>query len=168
MYPTRIQCVFRSKAYRISSHVDQPLSIRLLKEEYLPKDMRLTMGPLVWKSFNGQNTFEYYLITSDHFDIRLTPIDEFVGRGTPSVTAVEGEVKMESSSIAPELIIRKALPAIVQVQTGHGSGSGLPAKGSLRPMLMLSKDRVRQRLSRQPAKLYPVQTSISTKTEIWP
>lgn len=115
---------FGAKHTVFSAHVDQPLSIRLLKEGYLPKSVLLTSGPHVWRSFNGQNTFEYYLIDSDHFNFRLDPIQAFLGPSNASLEETDSPSDGTSGSIQPELIVRNSLPSIVQVQTSEGSGSG--------------------------------------------
>jgi serine protease Do len=115
---------FGAKHTVFSSRVDQPLSIRLLKDGYLPKSILLTSGPHVWKSFNGQNSFEYYLIDSDHFNFRLDPIQAFLGPSNSSLEEADSPTNDTPDSIQPEQIVRNSLPAIVQVQTADGSGSG--------------------------------------------
>jgi len=45
---------FGTKHTAFSSHVDQPLRIRLFKDGFLPKSTTLTSGPHVWRSLNGQ------------------------------------------------------------------------------------------------------------------
>src|ERR1700721_1825885 len=80
---------FGSKHTVWSSRIDQPLSIRLLKEGFVPKDVVLTAGPHVWRSIDGQNSFEYYLMSSDHFNFRLEPIQQFLGQSNQPVEKVE-------------------------------------------------------------------------------
>lgn len=115
---------FGVKHTAFGSHMDQPLSIRLLKDGYVPKDVSLTSGPHVWRSLDGTNTFEYYLIDSDHFNFRLDPIQEFLGPGNQSADNTESQTRTSLDSYSPEQIIQRSLPAIVQVQTVNGSGSG--------------------------------------------
>jgi serine protease Do len=122
---------FGAKHTAFSGHVDEPLTIRLFKEGFLPKDARLTSGPLEWRSFNGANSFRYYLIESDNFTFRLDPVQAFLGQtammGGSSATATLAEPG------SPEFVIHNALPAIVQVETSQGSGSGffITAEGLL-------------------------------------
>lgn len=115
---------FGAKHTAFSGRVDQPLSVRLIKEGFLPKDVLLTTGPHTWRSINGENTFEYYLIDSDHFDFRLDPVQSFVGQaqqldvnGTPTSA-------MRPEPGSQESIVQRSLPAIVMVETPLGSGSG--------------------------------------------
>lgn len=115
---------FGAKHTAFSSRVDRPLSIRLLKEGYLPKDILLTSGPHVWTSLNGQNSFEYYLMTSDHFNFRLDPIQEFLGQGSQQSEGMESQMSAMPDRSSLEFVIQKSLPAIVQVKTANGSGSG--------------------------------------------
>jgi serine protease Do len=115
---------FGAKHTAFSSRVDEPLSIRLLKEGYLPKSVQLTSGPHVWRSFNGQNSFEYYLMESDQFNFRLDPIQAFLGQTSLPAQVTESRTGVTPESIPPEQIVQRSLPAIVQVQTANGSGSG--------------------------------------------
>jgi len=115
---------FGAKHTAFSGRVDQPLSIRLIKEGFLPKDALLTTGPHTWRSINGENTFEYYLIDSDHFNFRLDPVQSFVGQA-PQVDINDTQSStMQPEPGSQESIVQKSLPAIVQVETSLGSGSG--------------------------------------------
>ena len=115
---------FGAKHTIFSSHVDEPLSIRLLKEGFLPKSVVLTSGPHVWRSLNGQNTFEYYLMASDHYDIRLDPIQQFLGQGVTAPDVGDLRASAPSEKLSTEQVVQQSLPAIVQVETATGSGSG--------------------------------------------
>lgn len=60
-----------------SKHGIAPIIVRLTKEGYAPKTVEVTTGPLHWKSFNGANSYDYYLVTSTVFNIRLDPVSNF-------------------------------------------------------------------------------------------
>jgi serine protease Do len=114
---------FGFKHTAFSSRVDVPFAIRLLKEGYAPKDVVLTSGPHTWRSLNGQNSFDYYLMTSDHFELRLDPIRAFVPAGPAA--GYEAKDPTPTGTVPPsEIAVQHALPAIVQVETSRGSGSG--------------------------------------------
>jgi len=115
---------FGAKHFASSSHVDDPLTIRLIKDGFVPKNVTLTTGPHVWNSFNGGFSFEFYQLDTDHFNIRLDPVQAFVGQGSTSGNVAASSTTVESESIPLEQIVHNSLPAIVLVKTSAGSGSG--------------------------------------------
>jgi len=114
---------FGAKHTAFSSRVDQPLSVRLFKDSYLPKSVTLTSGPHVWRSINGENSFEYYSLDTDHFNFRLDPVQAFIGE-TAQGAAREAQITIAGNSIPAEQLIQQSLPAVVQVEAGNASGSG--------------------------------------------
>ena len=115
---------FGTKHFAGSSHVDEPIVIRLSKDGFVPKNVTLTTGPHVWNSFNGGFSFEFYQLDTDHFNIRLDPVQAFVGEVSPSGSAAASSAIVESESLPVEQIVHNSLPAIVLVKTSAGSGSG--------------------------------------------
>jgi len=114
---------FGAKHFATSSHVDEPLAIRLAKDGFVPKNVTLTTGPHVWAPGNPYS-FEYYQLDIDHFNIRLDPVQAFVGQGSPSGGAAASPAIINSESLPIEQIVHNSLPAIVMVKTSAGSGSG--------------------------------------------
>ena len=60
---------FGRKSLAWSAHASQPAQIRLIKEGYVPKVLVITEGPIHWRSFNGVNQYDYYLISSPEFTV---------------------------------------------------------------------------------------------------
>ena len=114
---------FGTKHWGYSAHMDQPLSIRLSKDNFAPKNVILTSGPHHWGNDSPLN-YDYYLVDTDHFNIRLDPVQAFVGQGSPSASAAASTVAAEVESLPIEQIVHNSLPAIVLVKTSAGSGSG--------------------------------------------
>jgi len=88
---------FGVKHTALSSHGVEPIRVRLTKEGYVPKSVEITNGPIHWKSLNGNNTYDYYLISSEHFTFQLdavgaapvaTPSPEAKTPAPPSSTAI--------------------------------------------------------------------------------
>jgi len=110
-----------AKHTAFSAHSDQPLRVRFTKEGYVPKAMELTTGPHRWRSLNGVNQFDYYLLAAEQFTVQLDSIQQFV----PPVTMTSSIVRPASAQPLPsEEIVRTSLPAIVVVSTADGWGTG--------------------------------------------
>ena len=115
---------FGAKHTAFSAHSDAPLRIRLSKQGFVPKDVLLTVGPERWTSLNGQNSFTYYLLPTDHFQFHLDAVTDFIGvAGTPDAAA-EMKTNSNAKSMSTEEIVRTALPAVVQVEGSDARGSG--------------------------------------------
>ena len=66
-----------------SKYLNESVVVTLYKKGYQTKTVELTHGPLLWRSFNGTNTFYYY--TLDYrYNIMLNPIPALPS--TPSAT----------------------------------------------------------------------------------
>jgi len=121
---------FGSKHTAFSKHGITPITVRLLKEGYAPKTVEVTTGPIHWKNLEGNNLYDYYLVNSTNFTIRLESVSSFFGK--PEPRPVEASIVSTSSSgmssgvsaMGNEEIVKQAMPAIVVVATSEGWGSG--------------------------------------------
>lgn len=114
-----------------SAHLSQPMQIRLIKEGYTPKVLVITDGPIHWRSFNGVNQYDYYLLSSTTFTVQLDTIQQFfpsktVDAGATLVSTSSGSVSPPStgSQLSSEQVSQLAFPAVVMISTNKGSGSG--------------------------------------------
>jgi hypothetical protein len=73
---------FGAKHTAFSGHGIQPIRLRITKEGFAPKIFDITTGPIHWKNLYGENLYDYYLVTSTQFTIRLDAVQDFVG-GSP-------------------------------------------------------------------------------------
>jgi hypothetical protein len=112
---------FGAKHTAFSAHSDQPLRARFTIEGYVPKAMELSTGPHRWKSLNGVNQYDYYLLPSDRFTVQLDSIQQFVPQALATSSFVRSAVGRPLSS---EEVVRSALPAVVVVSTTEGWGTG--------------------------------------------
>src|SRR5665213_2770859 len=58
----------------LSKHLSTPIDVEISLEGYAPEKASLTEGPLVWRSFNRQNSFTYWVITTAEYTAKLRPI----------------------------------------------------------------------------------------------
>ncbi len=113
---------FGKKRTAFSAHGMEPIRIRLTKSGYVPKTVDLTIGPIHWKNLYGNNLYDYYLVTAEEYKFRLDPVQDLIPE-TPPAGAV---LVADHAAAAPstEEMVRLASPAVVQVSTSRGSGSG--------------------------------------------
>lgn len=119
-----------------AKHGIEPIMARFTKQGYLPREQRITVGPIPWTSLNGQNHFEYYLVDQNAFNIQLQPGAQFFPNPTttaPSPAPAPGTPAMEAASVttvsnavpmSTEQVVHTAMPAVVVVSTANGWGSG--------------------------------------------
>jgi S1-C subfamily serine protease len=67
------------------------------------------------------NLYDYYLVNSTEFTIRLDPVHEFVGESQPKDSSVAPQL---TATMPTESIVHDATPAIVRISGSYGSGSG--------------------------------------------
>ena len=115
---------FGKKRTAFSSHGVEPIRVRFTKEGYVPKTIELTTGPIHWHNLYGNNLYDYYLMSSEHFKFQLDAVQDFVpGPSTAPVPAATS-VSSATTQLAIEDVVRQTLPAVVSVSTAKGSGSG--------------------------------------------
>jgi serine protease Do len=115
---------FGSKHTAFSGHGIEPIRLRITKAGFVPKNFDLTTGPIHWKNLYGNNLYDYYLVTSTQFTIRLDAVQEFV-LGNDSK---EPPFVRTSTAVVPttsvENTVHDALPAVVRIAGANKSGSG--------------------------------------------
>jgi hypothetical protein len=98
---------FGVKHTAVSSHGVEPIRLKLTKEGYAPKSVEITNGPIHWRSLNGNNSYDYYLVSSEHFTFQLdamgaapvgAPSSEPKTPAPPSSTAI---VVASPSGVSP-------------------------------------------------------------------
>ena len=62
------------KSSIFSKHLSEPLVLEITLEGYRTESLPVTRGPFVWRSLNGQNAFNYWVINSPSYTVRLRPI----------------------------------------------------------------------------------------------
>jgi S1-C subfamily serine protease len=123
---------FGSKRWVTSAHASQPMQIRLIKEGYVPKVLVITEGPIHWRSFNGVNQYDYYLISSFEFTVRLDPVQQFFPNqpqpvpivATVSTSGPSASSLLPGTQLSAEQVVQLALPCVVMISTSSGVGSG--------------------------------------------
>ena len=95
---------------------------RITLEGYLPKEIKLTEGPLNWISVNGRNHGEYYQLKSDHFEVQLQPV-KLVFNGDVTAKLADGDADLRPDLPLADLV-QKAKPAVLFLKGAEKSGTG--------------------------------------------
>jgi S1-C subfamily serine protease len=122
--------MFQGPLYAWSEYLATPLQMTVSKEGYVTQTIIITNGPFVWASFDRTTIKYYYLISSTYFNIKLQKVGEFLG-GNPlaakestATTALAPVTTGTRLNLSTEEIVGRALPAVVTIRSGQGSGSG--------------------------------------------
>jgi len=118
--------LFGNKKWAVSAHAGQPMQIRLTKEGYAPKVLFITEGPI------HIPYYDYYLISSREFTVRLDPIQTLfpnVPQAIPAVATVSTSgsstnTLLPGSQLSAEQVVQLAFPSVVTISTSKGLGSG--------------------------------------------
>ncbi len=104
-----------------SERLEHPLAARLSKEGYATKEILLTDGPFVWRSLNGRPHGNYWLLKTDHLEVKLEPLTGVftgaIGTGGSTLAAPRRDLSVEE-------VIRRASPAVVLLKGTRVQGSG--------------------------------------------
>jgi S1-C subfamily serine protease len=120
---------FGAKHTAFSKHSEAPITVRLVKDGYLPKAIEITTGPLHWRNLNGVHLYDYYVVNTTDYNVRLDATQQFFGSAAPSssltqATASASVSRSDDGVLSTEDIVRNAMPAVITVSTAEGWGSG--------------------------------------------
>ncbi len=113
---------FGKKHTAYSAHGTEPVRVNLTKEGFVPKSVELTTGPIHWSSLNGVNTYDYYLISSDHFTFQLEAV-----AGGPVAPPPPGP-QFPAPASSPAIVLASP-PGVSPNQTVEFAGSPLVIRG---------------------------------------
>lgn len=91
------------------SRLDHAMVLTISKDGYLPEKVTITKGPFAWVSINGHHHGSYFLLKSEHFDIRLQPVS--ISDGQPTET-IDGEGPMRPV---------KSVESVVSARDSHAA-----------------------------------------------
>jgi serine protease Do len=115
---------FGAKHTAFSGHAMQPIRLRMTKEGFAPKTFDITTGPIRWTNLNGVHLYDYYLVTSTQFTIRLDAVQDFVAQPQPTEPSIIRTSSSTGARSSVENTVHAAIPAVVRIAGSNGSGSG--------------------------------------------
>jgi S1-C subfamily serine protease len=114
---------FRKPHSVFSGRLEHSIKARISKEGYITKQVVLTDGPMVWRSFTGSPHGNYWLFKSDYFEIMLERLGSIPGRGI-----LRGETAAPVAAPRVELpieeVVRRASVAVVLLEGSKTRGTG--------------------------------------------
>jgi hypothetical protein len=70
---------FRKPHMAFTARLEHPVVLRVYKEGYASRQITLTDGPFEWVAITGRHHGNYFLLKSDHFDVKLSPATDTDG-----------------------------------------------------------------------------------------
>jgi hypothetical protein len=71
-----------------TARLEHAMSLRVSKDGYRPQQITISSGPFQWIGLTGKHHGNYFLLTSDHFDIKLEQSQDSItsatGTGAPA------------------------------------------------------------------------------------
>jgi hypothetical protein len=119
----------------LGSRLEHPMIARVSLDGYATKELSLCTGPATWRNIRGNNLGEYWLIKSDHFDVKLETISNtFKGTVTArgsrdeGIGASSGIVRDAGAGMSSELsltaLVEHTKPAVVYLKRLEKTGTG--------------------------------------------
>jgi len=78
---------FKGPRFLFSKYLGEDIRLRVWKDGFFPKELRLTSGPFVWTNLNRTATHIYYTVTSTDFHVLLEPIHAAAPAAPPAASA---------------------------------------------------------------------------------
>ncbi len=104
-----------------SKRLSEPITLQVSLEGYRPEILDLTRGPMVWRSLNGRSAYNFWVINSPQYSVRLRPI-------TRTVTNAD-VIQMLKTGFTDDLVIDKIQTSscefrtdVEDIQALHGAG----------------------------------------------
>ncbi len=90
---------FRRTHTAFGTRLEHALAVRISKDGYLAQQITLTDGPFEWVALTGRHRGNYFLLKSDHFEIKLEAIAYRVGQPAESAGR-DGPMRLPSADIS--------------------------------------------------------------------
>lgn len=65
-----------------TARLEHAMSLRVSRDGYRPQQITISSGPFQWIGLTGKHHGDYFLLTSDHFDIKLEQIQDSIASTT--------------------------------------------------------------------------------------
>jgi PEGA domain len=63
------------------ARLERPMTLRISKDGYATQQITITDGPFEWVAVSGKHRGNYYVLMSDHFDMKLVSAPPPLGPG---------------------------------------------------------------------------------------
>jgi S1-C subfamily serine protease len=107
----------------LGSRLEHPMIARISLDGYATKELSLCTGPATWRNIRGNNLGEYWLIKSDHFDVKLETLSNTF-KGTVTARGSRDAEAGASSELSLAALVERAKPAVVYLKGWERNGTG--------------------------------------------
>jgi hypothetical protein len=97
------------KSSVFSKHLSEPVTLQVSKDGYRTETLDITRGPFIWRSMNGRNRYDYWVINSPMYNVRLRPISR--------VLTNADVIQLLKSGLAENLVIDKIQTSSCEFRT---------------------------------------------------
>jgi len=87
------------KSTAFSKHLGEAWTMEISKDGYRTESIELTRGPMTWHSINGKNSYQYWVLNSPSYNVKLRP-------ATRALTN-DDVLSLVKSGLGEDLIIEK-------------------------------------------------------------
>lgn len=116
---------FNGPKYLWSEFLNTPIQMTVSKDGYVAKTQTITSGPFRWVNLNYTAEKIYYVIQRTNYQVNLEKVGAFLGTNPFSSVGNSPTLgRSTAKNLTSEEIVQAALPAVVTVRSGTGSGSG--------------------------------------------
>jgi hypothetical protein len=109
------------KSSIFSKHLSEPIVLEVSLDGYRTESLEVTRGPFTWHSLNGENTYQYWVVNSPSYTVRLRPITRVLTNAD-----VLGLLK---SGLSEALVIDKIQTSACEFKTDPEDITALHAAG---------------------------------------
>ncbi len=114
---------FRKPHTAFSARLEHAVTVRITKEGYLTQQVTLTNGPFDWVAITGRRRGNYFLLKSEHFEIKLEAVSYGNSTGQAAETfGREGPMRPPSAEMLrasePKISSEAGSAAIASEPTG--------------------------------------------------
>ncbi len=61
------------KSTAFSKHLSEPWILEIMKDGYRTESLQISRGPFNWRSLNGQNGYQYWVLNAPAYNVKLRP-----------------------------------------------------------------------------------------------
>jgi hypothetical protein len=97
------------KSTAFSKHLGEAWTMQVSKDGYRTESIEMTRGPLTWHSINGRNSYEYWVLNSPAYNVKLRP-------ATRALTN-DDVISLAKSGLGEELILEKIQTSTCEFRT---------------------------------------------------
>jgi hypothetical protein len=97
------------KPSAFSKRISEPWILEVSKDGFRTERIEMTRGPLLWRSLNGANSYQYWVLNSPSYMVRLRPATRYLTN--------DDIIKLLKSGLGDNLVIDKIQTSACEFKT---------------------------------------------------